>query len=87
MILSEKEAMERWCPFARIAYAMDAGEFSPTFNPWVDIDTPDSTDAAIDGSQGTLCIGSMCMAWRTVQLPFKDKRGYCGLAGVPPQGT
>ncbi len=84
--MTEEEAKNKWCPFAR-AEAMR--------------DKADSPRLAINrGSpifvmmEATLCIGSACMAWRAVQTGWTNPNpagesepiygsGYCGLAGKP----
>ena len=41
------------------------------------------------GNQSAFCNGSICMAWRWVDVswscdkPTKESTGYCGLAGKP----
>jgi hypothetical protein len=75
IVSSEKEARERWCPFARV-FVSDCSE-------------PAACNRYGSGEQfpNARCIGSKCMAWRWVPDPDGIKpnsgRGYCGLAGVP----
>lgn len=81
MKLTEEEAKDRWCPFARVNAADDLS--TPAVNRWGRGDPNDSI---------TLCIASSCMMWRWDAEPvpqpedgFDDKmvceRGHCGLAG------
>jgi hypothetical protein len=69
--MTEEEAMECWCPFARV-------------QQW-SVDTePTVTAAANRDDEGSgllqaLCLGSGCMAWRW----DSKTTGYCGLAGRP----
>ena len=95
--MTEDEAKQRWCPFARDMTGQDNGVSMAmaTFNrPF----TPDHL-----ATVSCACIGSACMAWRwdntwesateegqggTVVLRLKrlsgePKIGYCGLARRP----
>lgn len=75
MILTEKEAAERWCPHSRVAGVEVQGTNRLTPHGFPD---PNAN-----------CIGSGCMAWRragerssqegmfTIVAPV----GFCGLAG------
>jgi len=67
MIVSEKEAKTKWCPFVRTSYSLeeDGKALAAAINR-----TPDG---------GVSCIASECMAWRK-STPIS---GYCGLAGEP----
>lgn len=66
--MTEDEAKTKWCPQARVP--MRAAECA-------------RNRGYIDGKaflpEGTLCIASACMAWRTTS----SQHGYCGLAGRP----
>lgn len=57
MIVTEKEAAEKWCPHAR--YALDRGT---TANRWKQ-DAPPEEPHALDPIP-CRCIGPRCMAWR-----------------------
>lgn len=70
MILTEREAMDRWCPFARAWDSNDEGLAAAAVN----------RDSAGRFTGTANCIGSACMAWR----PYDETRGYCGLSGAPP---
>ena len=93
---TESEARELWCPDARVALYVRGD--APDLERPVDLvghgcnrmctDDPVLTKTiqdAIDGTGGTKCISSRCMAWRwdrfgqDVPVP----RGYCGRAGKP----
>lgn len=97
MMLTESEAKQRWCPFARVTNPWNR----PGFNRYEDAGGHQSstTEAA--------CIGSACMAWRWAEsiggeivwtevvnngtvyakpTGLKHEaptQGYCGLAGKP----
>jgi len=95
MLLTESEAAETWCPFARVVQRDErgnpaaAGNREPKHRP-----SPAVHDRA--ASDATACIGSRCMAWRWFDGPFTNepehvkrpltdkRRGFCGLAGTPP---
>ena len=84
--MTEDEAKEKWCPFARLGFSGRPG--SAAVNRILDVDNP----AIMDNL--TQCIGSDCMAWRWSKLPnhvsqmqmitdpdkHSDTDGYCGLA-------
>jgi hypothetical protein len=74
-VRTEKDAQERWCPFAsRAPYATDA-------------DRPTGLDPQYVEEMTAMfpCIGSRCMAWRwgDPDRANNQSRGYCGLAGKP----
>lgn len=76
MLLTEKDAKTKWCPFA--LSAIRRYEDSATaVNRRIGSGKPD-----VD----CLCIAADCMMWRAVAV-LKDgetvKMGYCGLAGKP----
>lgn len=91
--MTEDQAKEKWCPFARVPLTNVRNEIesgSPVVNR--------CTDGRINSS--VLCIGSACMAWRKAgQIgigPNGERRdldldgltrwvdeGFCGLAGRP----
>jgi hypothetical protein len=69
--LTEEDAREKWCPFAR-ADAYPASESSVTVN----------REGSSFTRKACLCIASNCMAWRWAEeKSVTDRRGYCGLAG------
>jgi hypothetical protein len=87
MLLTETEAMKRWCPFARGASRAPAGNSIAS-----------NRDHAGNVNASCLCITSNCMAWRWgPDASMKDGRlhaghinggevielGYCGAAGLP----
>jgi hypothetical protein len=85
--MTEEEARNRWCPFAKIALASENGQ----------IVGYNRIEDAIEGSTklptASFCIASRCMAWRwggrgnterKQQQEFERKtEGYCGLASKP----
>ena len=84
--MTEDEARQKWCPFARVAMISSS-----------DIECPPCNRLAIDGVSGleknpagARCIASDCMAWRQyadipADSPYYDPElglgGHCGLAG------
>lgn len=75
MLLTEKEAGERWCPFARY---VEKG--------WGAYNRIEGDDRDSDGASP--CIGSNCMAWRWGKRRVKqdhtlEEVGFCGMAGKP----
>lgn len=88
MLVEESDARKRWCPASRVINKEGSGGG----NRW-DGSRPE------DAPNGSLCLGSSCMAWRwagwettfnTVAVSPRpedrigDLLGYCGLAGTPP---
>lgn len=82
MIVTEKEAAEKWCPHARVVLAyVKSNEASAGHNR---IYCDDRGNVAAALTPNSFCIGSRCMAWRwSNDEPIDDDRGYCGLAGKP----
>lgn len=75
---TEKEAVTKWCPFARAANVNKilSGVVAPAVNRIV------NDHGGVVSS--TNCIGSHCMAWRwTVSATSQTNTGHCGLAGKP----
>lgn len=76
-MLTEEEATTKWCPWAR-DMIHEQGKVGPV-----------QAMAAVNrkGSDFAKCIASECMAWRfnsaVLAADNIDRRGYCGLAGVP----
>ena len=93
-LLTEDEAKERWCPFARYSH-----DNAPASNRWNQMEPPEEPYAL--KPVACRCIGSVCMAWRWGQKRNPDwdplnnglhspaayvvdtERGFCGLAGRP----
>ena len=85
-MMTEEQAREKWCPFVRVGFGMNA---------------PDQSCIAATGNRMTTmddecnCIASDCMAWRWAHLggdhnaigePLPENvpgEGYCGLSGTP----
>jgi hypothetical protein len=74
MLMSEKEARERWCPMVRYARQLEPGEIVVAFNR-----CEGRTDY-VNNPPSSRCIASECMMWRQED---RDDLGYCGLAGKP----
>lgn len=76
MLLTEKDAKTKWCPFA-VSVIRRYEDSAATVNRRIGSGKPD-----VD----CLCLAADCMMWRAVSL-MKDgetvKMGYCGLAGKP----
>ena len=54
--MTEADAKQRWCPFARSEYGDHAVNREPNGSP----------------DRGALCLASACMAWRTSPLDPDD---------------
>lgn len=71
--MTEEEAKQKWCPFARVIDVIDEGQQS-------------AVGAAVNRfsphEPATPCLGSGCMAWR-LSGSAAHQYGYCGLAGEP----
>lgn len=83
MIVTEKEARTKWCPFSRARYERAAGGLDGDTRPA--INRPHLPEAFTDHA----CIASECMAWqwRRKFMHINDREptlskteGYCGLA-------
>lgn len=76
MLLTEKEARTKWCPFA-ISAIRRYEDSATVVNRRIGSGKPD-----VD----CFCIATDCMMWRATSV-VKDsetvKMGYCGLAGEP----
>ena len=78
-LMTEEEAREKWCPFARVMMLAPAPDHNPAVNR---------------RDMNCHCIASGCMAWRWGDLPRDGNRfqpvtprvGYCGLASKPEGG-
>lgn len=90
MLVTEKEAQEKWCPEAR--YVTE--NFHPATNSWKTGGKENRSPLACR------CIASDCMMWRWADVPgvgddqerldeIRDRQssgfafGYCGKAGAP----
>ena len=80
--MTEEEAKTKWCPFARVEMYV-RGVVGRGCNRIVtdDHDLNEKIQVAINGTGGTKCIGSACMAWRWRVLG--SDLGWCGLGGKP----
>jgi hypothetical protein len=75
-VISETEARDRWCPWARVA-APDEG---PTFNRLDAGREQGQPVAAVLAPRVARCLTRQCMAWRNAGTAG---HGYCGAAGAP----
>jgi hypothetical protein len=76
--VTEEEARERWCPFAR-AYDLLNCDGDAEYRP---VTVNRQRGRAPD--EDCLCIASNCMAWRwepNAEFSSYSRRGFCGLAG------
>jgi hypothetical protein len=78
MLITEKAAQTKWCPFVRIEGA------NRLYNT--------HSDGFQNTERMYHCIGSRCMSWRALHLSHMkggglgsapEPHGYCGLAGRP----
>lgn len=77
MLLTEKVARTKWCPFVRIQHD------NRLYNTM--------SDGFENTERMYHCIGTSCMSWRQFHLahmkgtmpPPDEMHGYCGLAGRP----
>jgi len=80
--MTEDQARERWCPFARVADSIETS--APAANRLSRFRGVTNDPLVPDA----FCIASDCMAWR-VSGVVRDEDGegpwlgYCGLAGKP----
>lgn len=79
--MTEDEAKQKWCPFARVIHFHDNDHNGVS---------PAAGNRGCHGEPKTeaRCIGSDCMAWRSYRVfgPAgcdPQREGYCGLAGEP----
>lgn len=76
--MTEDEARTKWCPFSRVVFGYKDGT-TQTFNRFVAPIGDEETDKIVEAirqSPGARCIGSECMAWRTLS---DGSGGWCGL--------
>jgi hypothetical protein len=93
VILTEAEALTKWCPFSRVAF-MD-GNCNRISSERLRFAKAEAERTGDDRDwkyycaklPDTHCIGSLCMAWRAADPakhgPCDPNGGYCGLAGEP----
>lgn len=83
-MLTEAEAKERWCPFARVVVrpTQEISGRQVVFQDCVSINRFEEADPGLPS--GAKCIGSQCMAWRwAAEGGYGGRPGFCGLAGKP----
>jgi hypothetical protein len=89
-MLTEAQAKEKWCPFARVA---EPWRWANSGEPQHPASVNRGSDALLEaGNLGTRCLGSGCMAWRSTALivprdqavddSAREPHGFCGLAGA-----
>jgi hypothetical protein len=94
MMLTEKEAAGKWCPFYRVATSGgDQSTFETDNRPREWIAPPAGSPKDAPYTPGKIlafgcCLGSGCMAWRETAEYRADTnqetvKGHCGLAGSP----
>ncbi len=76
--MTEAEAKQHWCPFARVA-----GGRAEQGNRWR---VPLEGDLGVRHNviEAAMCVASACMAWRLIAPGDASRGGYCGLAGPVP---
>lgn len=93
-MLTEKEAKEKWCPFARVFMGDWPQKTTGSACNRIMTTEPEEGQTSADNyilDNDNKCIGSDCMAWRWRRRYENDDRdekishctGYCGLAGKP----
>lgn len=91
MLLTEQEAMTKWCPLSRvIVITPQGGASSPAFNRTLQAEpskvmasgaTPEVT---LSLPESTQCAASGCAMWRWLDREaIENRRGFCGLAMNP----
>lgn len=85
MIVTEKEAAQKWCPFARVITTVDGEPTIDACNRVCEIETVNGIAAGVNRIGPANCVGSACMAWKFTTYTEKSnggaKLGYCALAG------
>lgn len=98
MLLTEQEAAEKWCPHARVLLPINVvgNKVSRASRELVEKVGDEKERAWIVGQiEDCKCVGSKCSQWRwyesaLVKLSYgnlirENRRGFCGLAGVPTE--
>ena len=80
-MMTEAEALTKWCPLVRIADWPDLrdGPKPVAVNRRVGRETLLS---GVTTQDATFCIGSACMAWREIRRFAEPNSGYCGAFGL-----
>jgi len=83
-LVTEKEAVEKWCPMARVATPVTAHLTGHVIAAIAcnrsSRSAPDQRLKAEVSPESARCIGSRCMAWRWA-IEEGRARGYCGAFG------
>ena len=81
MLVTESEALKRWCPFARIPVSCTT-ELYGKADVLLGIATGNRSSGGVH--KDCMCLASGCAAWRIRRGPDgadNPPLGYCGLAG------
>ena len=85
MLMTEKEALSRWCPMVRVAAMTDEASGVVPGGQSVFNRLQAGKDKMATPTSAA-CLGSKCAMWRwTNEDGRPNGLGYCGLAGMPPQ--
>ncbi len=79
--LTQEQARKRACPFARATRIVHRDD---EFHTEVGVTSVNRVMNDGGPTHDTLCLASVCMAWRWHP---DGKRGYCGAAGNPFSGA
>ncbi len=71
---TEGDALDKWCPEARVARVIENVVVVVNKHP-----------QNRDPYEGAHCVGSGCMHWVWLDGSGRggEKKGYCGLSGIP----
>ena len=64
--MTEDEAKTKWCPFARVVAASHTSRSTARNRVVETAEDGDVEGVLIAGLAGAQCVGSACMAWRTI---------------------
>lgn len=78
MLVSEKQAKEKWCPFVRYSLTVDGVPVPAAFNRAGVLSTGAEDSGGSLNPPDCHCIASECMMWR---WESGQMLGYCGLSG------
>ena len=90
-MLSEKQAKEKWCPFARVTWSSPESSGSGNRFP---MDGANETEGTHYLNDQCRCLASGCVMWQEHQALNNEKTayeltglGYCGLAERPDENS
>ncbi len=81
--VAEKEAVQKWCPEARVATVVGATERVSDVGTGGMVTSVNRHPERRDPFEGAHCVGAQCMHWLWLAGGGRDKKGYCGLSGRP----